>query len=101
MTSASVPGTRLTREMSITHRDFFRLLPRAVNGAPVTRRGNQADIATGAGQVRITLAPESVRKLGLMEFPVTQITIEFNGFSQTQQAAFLARFDLAYQRGGG
>ena len=101
MTNASAPGTRLTREMSITHRDFFRLLPRAVNGAPVTRRGNQADIATGAGQVKITLAPESVRKLGLMEFPVTPVTIEFNGFSQTEQAAFLARFDLAYQKGGG
>ena len=87
--------------MSITHKDFFRQLPRAVNGMPVTRRGNRADIVTGAGQVKITLAPESVRKLGLMEFPVTLVTIEFNGFSQTEQSAFLARFDLAYQRGGG
>ncbi len=95
-------GSRgLTREMSITHRDFFRLLPRAVNGAPVTRRGNQADIATEAGQVKITLAPETTRKLGLMEFPVTPVTIEFSGFTPPDQAAFLARFDLAYQRGGG
>lgn len=95
-------GSRgLTRVMSITHKEFFRLLPRAVNGAPVARRGNQADIATGAGRVKITLAPESVRKLGLMEFPVTPVTIEFNGFSPSDQAAFLARFDLAYQRGGG
>lgn len=95
-------GSRgLTREMSITHKEFFRLLPRAVNGAPVARRGNQADIATGAGRVKFTLAPESVRKLGLMEFPMTPVTIEFNGFSPSDQAAFLARFDLAYQRGGG
>ena len=91
----------LTREMSISHKEFFRLLPRAVNGMPVTRRGNVADIATGAGQVKITLAPERVRKLGLMEFPVTPVTIEFNGFSPADQAAFLARFDLAYQKGGG
>ena len=101
MTNTPAPGTRLTREMSITHKDFFRLLPQAVNAAPVTRRGNQADIATEAGRVKITLGPESVRKLGMMEFPVTPVTIEFNGFSQTEQAAFLARFDLAYQRGGG
>ncbi len=95
-------GSRgLTREMSITHRDFFRLLPRAVNGAPVTRRGNQADIATGAGRVKITLAPESVRKLGLMEFPVTPVSIEFDGFNPADQEAFLTRFDLAYQKGGG
>ena len=95
-------GSRgLTREMSITHKDFFRLLPRAVNGAPVTRDGNQAHIATGAGRVKITLAPESVRKLGLMEFPVTPVSIEFDGFNPAEQTAFLSRFDLAYQRGGG
>ena len=94
-------GRGLTREMSISHKEFFRLLPRAVNGMPVTRRGNVADIVTGAGQVKITLAPESVRKLGLMEFPVTAVTIEFKGFSAADQAAFLSRFDLAYQKGGG
>ena len=92
---------RLTREMSVTHKDFFRLLPRAVNGAPVTRRGNQADITTAAGRVKITLSPETTRKLGMMEFPVTPVTIEFNGFSQMEQSVFLARFDLAYQKGGG
>ena len=101
MNTASAPGIRLTREMSITHKDFFRLLPRAVNGAPVARRGNRADIATGAGRVTITLAPETVRKLGLMKFPVTLVSIEFSGFAPDEQAAFLARFDLAYQRGGG
>ena len=58
-------------------------------------------IATGAGQVNITLAPETVRKLGLMEFPVTLVTMEFEDFNPSGQAAFLARFDLAYQKGGG
>ena len=95
-------GSRgLTREMSITHKDFYRLLPRAVNGAPVTRNGNQAEIATGAGRVKITLAPETVRKLGLMEFPVTPVNIEFDGFNPADRTTFLSRFDLAYQRGGG
>ena len=95
-------GSRgLTREMSITHKDFFRLLPRAVNGAPVACDGNQAHIATEAGRVKITLAPERVRKLGLMEFPVTPVSIEFDGFNPADQTAFLSRFDLAYQKGGG
>ena len=94
-------GRALTREMSITHKDFFRLLPRAVNGAPITRQDNQAHIETEAGQVKITLAPERVRKLGMMEFPVTQVSIEFRDFTPARQTAFLTRFDLAYQRGGG
>ena len=76
-------------------------MPRAVKGAPVTRRGSVVNIATEAGQVQITLAAEGIRKLGLMEFPVTPVTIEFDGFNPADRAAFLARFDLAFQKGGG
>ena len=91
----------LIREMSITHKDFFRLLPKAVNGAATVRQGNQVSITTAAGQVTITLTPETSRKLGLLTLPVTGVTLEFDGFSATAQAQFLARFDLAYQKGGG
>ena len=34
-------SSHLVREMSITHNEFFRLLPRAVNDAAVARQGNQ------------------------------------------------------------
>ena len=94
-------SSHLIREMSITHNEFFRLLPRAVNNAALARQGNQVDITTATGLVKITLSPETVRKLAIMEFPVTEVTIEFNGFSASERAAFLARFDLAYQKGGG
>ena len=45
---STTPSTNdcMTREMSISHREFFRLLPRAVNDAPVSRQGNQVDIKT-------------------------------------------------------
>lgn len=101
MSTTPPTGNSLTREMSISHREFFRLLPRAAGGAPVSRRGDQAEINTGRGVVRIMLAPETIRKLATMEFPVTEVTIEFNGLRAAEQAAFLSRFDLAYQKGGG
>ena len=94
-------SSHLVREMSITHNEFFRLLPRAVNDAAVARQGNQVNITTGTGLVKITLAPETVRKLAMLEFPVTEVTIEFSGFSASERASFLSRFDLAYQKGGG
>ena len=77
------------------------MLPRAVNNAVLARQGNNVDITTSAGLVKITLSPETVRKLAIMEFPVTEVTVEFSGFSASERAAFLARFDLAYQKGGG
>ena len=87
--------------MSISHKEFLRLLPRAVKGAAITRQDNRVTITTEAGQVTITLAPETIRKLSLLEFPVTILTMEFHDFSPAGQTAFLKRFDLAYQRGGG
>ena len=94
-------GLSLIREMSITHKEFFRLLPHAAKDAAINRQDHRATIATAAGQVTITLAPETTRKLGLLEFPVTTVTMEFHDFSPSGQAAFLQRFDLAYQKGGG
>ena len=99
--AAGSGGLRLNREMSITHKEFFRLLPRAVSGAAISRKDDQVIITTDAGQVTITLSPETTRKLSLLEFPVTQITMEFHNFNLQDQTAFLKRFDLAYQRGGG
>ena len=91
----------LTREMSITHKEFLRLLPLAVQGASVNRRDNLLTVKTASGRLTITLAPQTTRKLGLLEFPVTTVTMEFHDFNPSDQAAFLKRFDLAYQRGGG
>ena len=91
----------LTREMSITHKEFLRLLPLAVQGASVNRRDNMLTVKTASGRLTITLAPQTTRKLGLLEFPVTTVTMEFHDFNPSDQAAFLKRFDLAYQRGGG
>ena len=94
-------GLSLTREMSITHKEFLRLLPHAVKGATISRQDDRVNITTDAGRATITLAPETTRKLSLLEFPVTTVTMEFHGFNPSDEAAFLKRFDLAYQRGGG
>ncbi len=91
----------LTREMSITHKEFFRLLPKAVESAPVSHRDDAVVITTRTGRVRVTLAPETTRKLAMLEFPVTEITLEFTGFTAAARQAFLARFNLAFQKGGG
>jgi len=91
----------LTREMSITHDDFFRLLPGAISNAPFSTQQNEINIDTGKGSVTISLAAESLRKIASIQLPVTRMTMKFNGFTDDDRAEFLARFNLAYQRGGG
>ena len=88
-------------EMGLTHRDFFRLLPGATGHALVVREGNRLTVGTEAGQVAITLGPETARRLASLKVPVTEVTLEFTGFSPPARAAFLKRFDLAFRKGGG
>lgn len=87
--------------MSITHREFFRLLPRAIDGKPCRQSGNTLIIDGAPGSIRISLSSESVRRLGGLNLPVTRMRLELDGFSDAQAREFLRRFDRAYQKGGG
>lgn len=96
------PPFRLTRIMGVSHGEFFRLLPRAVQNAPVAQQGDQEVVVeTAQGRVAIALGAESARKLGMLELSETEITMEFIGFTAAARRAFLARFDLAFQKRGG
>lgn len=97
----SEPPFRLTRIMGVSHGEFFRLLPRAVQNAPVAQQGDQAVVETAQGRVAIALGAESARKLGMLELSETEVTMEFIGFTAAARRAFLARFDLAFQKRGG
>ena len=87
--------------MTITHGDFFRLLPMAVNGLPYNISGNLVSIDDQDRSIRIVLGDETSRKMAALTLPVIQISIEFKGYEDKQIDIILKRFDLAYQKGGG
>ncbi len=89
------------REMTITHKEFLRLLPKAISGLPYQVRGRQIDISHERASVRICLSEESVRKIASLALPLTLVRIELRGFEQSELQKFMNRFDLAYQKGGG
>jgi hypothetical protein len=89
------------REMTITHREFLRLLPKALAGRTYKRSGNQIDVIDGNASVRINLSNETIRKIASLALPLTNVKIELNGFEEDDSLKFMARFDLAYQKGGG
>lgn len=91
----------LTREMSISHEDFFRLLPRALGDMRICRHGSRIEACRGKQRICIEIGPESRRRLGSLQLPVTRVDISLSGFLPGEEAAFLTRFDLAYRRGGG
>jgi len=60
------------------------------------------ELACGTGTVTITYVPLPVVTLGsLLALPRARVTLRFDSTSPADRAAFLPRFDLAFQRGGG
>ncbi len=87
--------------MTITHKDFFRLLPRALNGLEYSVSGNEIAVIDGTKQVQIRISDEEVRQLASVKFPRTKVEIELLGFGEDEAGQFVTRFDLAYRKGGG
>ena len=92
---------RFSRDMGITHSEFFRTLPAALGRAPYTVQGHDIIITQGTQRLVITLSPEGRRRIAALSLPTTQVHFAFSGYSQKEIEEFMARFDRAFQRGGG
>jgi hypothetical protein len=91
----------ITKEMAVTHADFFRSLPHALAGEQCTVDGTQVRLESADGTWRIELGPEGKRRIALLAVPATPVTMVFEGYSDTAREDSLQRFDRAFQRGGG
>lgn len=99
--SGELPTIAYSREMGLTHADFWRLLPRAMGEHPYTVSGNAVQATVAGGQLEITLGPAEERRIALLRLPYSVVSFTFTGLDELQQQAFKAHFDLHFQRGGG
>lgn len=93
----------INKEMGITHSEFLRLLPIALrhDNYHVDVDGITITIPEPERQLSIQLSPQEDRVIASIRLPVTNITLEFKGFTEQQQTSFLRQFDNTYRRGGG
>ncbi len=92
---------RLVREMTISHADFFRLLPLAMEPMPYTCLDSRIEARQGSRRASIDISEEKSFRLGALTLPSVSVTLESTGFSDEEWAGFLSRFDQVFQRGGG
>lgn len=88
-------------EMGLTHAEFFRTLPAALGERPYRIDGDTVSIDDQDRTVTIRLAPESMRRIALLQVPVTRVEFRFDGHAPEQIEAFMNHFARYYQRGGG
>ena len=104
MSDAYVGANLLTvvKDMGLTRAQFFRDIGLAMRGIPYRIEDQQVIAGTADHGITISLRELPPRRLSaLMVLPRCEVSIAFEGYDDQERAAFLAQFDLAYQRGGG
>ena len=89
------------KEMAVTHGDFFRTLPRALGTSNFQKKGAKVTLIDGGKRLEITLGPERTRRIAQLSVPVTDVTLEFSGYTDAEASAALKLFDRMFQKGGG
>ncbi|GEM_PF-1109405 len=102
-------------EMSISHEDFYRLLPKALKNVDYEVMYPDADLSQplqdyseaqinghyASGNIQIIPGSEHKRKIASLELPVLHLIFIFTDISSKDITQFFADFGRAYQRGGG
>ncbi|RKZ49766.1 MAG: hypothetical protein DRQ58_01055 [Gammaproteobacteria bacterium] len=94
----------LEREMTISHSDFFRILPKALGKLRYQQQNNVITVFLDdgvEGEIVISLSKERIRKIGSLSLPVTDVTFLQENISEKKKTEFFKHFDRAYHRGGG
>ena len=92
---------RFTREMGLTHVEFFREVPAALRHREYLRQDRQVRVVLGRGSLVITLGSEQTRRIAALRLPYTVVEFAFEGVEQIEREDFMQRFDLCFRRGGG
>lgn len=95
------PEITYSREMGLTHDDFWRLLPRAMGEHTYDIQEDTVRVKVHGGVVTIVLGLPQVRCIALLRLPYAEVSFRFNDIAECDQQAFKAHFDLHFQRGGG
>jgi hypothetical protein len=89
------------RDMGCTEAEWLGWLPAAVGQCPYTYQGQMARVTIGAGALALRWQVMPPRVIALMRMPVLRVNFEFEGLDAGERLAFMKRFDLHMQRGGG
>jgi len=91
----------ITREMSISHAEFRRVLALAFRQEFQPVGSGSVEFENSDGSIRLILGQETSRRMGSITIAVTRLTLRFSGMGPDRMQDFLVRFDRSFQRGGG
>jgi hypothetical protein len=90
------------RDMGCTEAEWLGWLPEAIGANAWQRSAGAAKVQIGEqGDLLLAWRAGEPRVIALMRIPRLLVSFRFNGLDDVQRHAFMKRFDLFMQRGGG
>ncbi|GAB4215271.1 MAG: hypothetical protein Fur007_12960 [Rhodoferax sp.] len=90
-----------SRDMGCTAAEFAAWLRAVLDHPHAHQHDGAAHTPVGAGTLGLRWVQQPDRHIASIRLPVLRVAFAFEGVSPDDQAAFMARFDLYMQRGGG
>lgn len=91
-----------SREYGCTAVEWLRWMPEAVHGhAWAQPQADRLEVTIGPGRLQIDWQVLAPRTIALIRLPRMQVHFVFHGVDAAARLAFMKRFDLHLQRGGG
>ncbi len=92
---------RFEREMGCTEAEWLRWLPDAIGEHFWKLQAQSAGVRIGDGALGLSWRVGEPLVIALLRMPRLLVTFRFAGLDEAQRYAFMKRFDLYMQRGGG
>ena len=89
------------RDMGCTEADWLRWLPGAIGDHFYKLQPHACGVRIGEGALGLKWEVAEPRVIALMRTPRLLVSFRFAGVDDAQRYAFMKRFDLYMQRGGG
>ncbi|RFO98102.1 hypothetical protein DIC66_05115 [Rhodoferax lacus] len=97
----SVYEERFERDMACTEADWLRWLPEAIGQHHWKRQERTVGVRIGDGALGLKWQVAEPRVIALVAMPRLAVSFRFAGVDDVARHAFMKRFDLYMQRGGG
>lgn len=97
----SAYAERFEREMGCTEAEWLMWLPAAIGDHEWRRQPGGASVSIAPGTLTLDWYNGEPRVIAQVRLPRLHVSFRFEGLAADQRLAFMKRFDLYMQRGGG
>jgi len=94
-------AAQFERDMACTEAEWLQWLPRAIGAHPYETQPGAATVQLPPGRLLLHWQVRPERRIALIRLPQLHVAFAFEAVDEPARLAFMKRFDLYTQRGGG